>query len=188
VINELKTKFGKWEMPWGEINRFQRITGDIDSKYDDNQPSIPVGFASALWGQIPSYNSRSYRGTNKRYGVSGNSFICAIEFGKKIKAKSLLAGGESGDPASKHFKDQALMYSKGEFKDVLFYKEDVLKHVEKNYHPAINNPLFFFVEHIPDHCLLNILIFSRQFFFLLVFLSNDQPIFSSGAYHKEYNN
>jgi acyl-homoserine-lactone acylase len=136
VINELKTKFGKWEMPWGEVNRFQRITGDIDSKYDDNQPSIPVGFASALWGQIPSYNSRSYRGTNKRYGVSGNSFICAIEFGKKIKAKSLLAGGESGDPASKHFKDQALMYSKGEFKDVLFYKEDVLKHVEKNYHPG----------------------------------------------------
>ena len=28
------------------------------------------------------------------------------------------------------------MYSTGEFKDVLFYKEDVLKHVERKYHPG----------------------------------------------------
>jgi acyl-homoserine lactone acylase PvdQ len=76
------------------------------------------------------------QGTKLRYGNSGNSFICAIEFGKRIKAKSLLAGGESGDPSSKHFTDQAEMYTKGQFKEVLFYKEDVLKHVEKKYHPG----------------------------------------------------
>ena len=136
VIKELKTKFSKWEIPWGDINRYQRVSGDIVQKYSDTEPSIPVGFASASWGQLPSYNSRYYAGTNKRYGVSGNSFICAIEFGKKIKAKSLLAGGESGDPASKHFTDQLEMYTKGKFKDVLFYKEDVLKHVERSYHPG----------------------------------------------------
>ncbi|WP_028666936.1 penicillin acylase family protein [Runella zeae] len=136
TLGELKTRFGKWNMPWGEINRFQRLTGDIQSKYDDNQPSIPVGFASAMWGMLPSYNSRPYAGTQKRYGVSGNSFICAIEFGPRIKAKSLLAGGESGDPASKHFNDQSEMYAKGKFKEVLFYKEDVLKNAERTYHPG----------------------------------------------------
>jgi acyl-homoserine lactone acylase PvdQ len=136
ALSELKTKFGKWLMPWGEINRFQRLNGDVQSKYDDNQPSFPVGYASALWGMLPSYNSRTYPGTNKRYGVSGNSFICAVEFGPRIKAKSLLAGGESGDPASKHFNDQGLMYSQGKFKEVLFYKEDVLKKAEKTYHPG----------------------------------------------------
>lgn len=136
VITELKDKWGKWEMPWGEINRFQRLTGDLVPRYDDSQPSIPVGFASATWGQLPSYNSRYYTGTKKRYGVSGNSFICAVEFGKRIKAKSLLAGGESGDPSSKHFNDQALMYAKGQFKDVLFYKEDVLKDAKRTYHPG----------------------------------------------------
>ena len=72
----------------------------------------------------------------KRYGYNGNSFICAVEFGKKVKAKSLLAGGQSGNPASKHFSDQAEMYTKGIFKDVLFYKEDVLKHVERQYRPG----------------------------------------------------
>jgi acyl-homoserine-lactone acylase len=136
VVRELTKKFGTWKMPWGEINRFQRRTGDIIKPYDDNAPSIPVGFASATWGQLPSYNSRAYPGTKKRYGVSGNSFICAVEFGKRIKAKSLLAGGQSGDPGSKHFFDQGEMYANGVFKDVLFYKEDVLKHVERKYHPG----------------------------------------------------
>lgn len=136
VVNDLKKKFGKWQMPWGEINRYQRISSDIQQKYDDAQPSVPVGFASALWGMLPSYNSRYYPTTQKRYGVSGNSFICAVEFGPKIKAKSLLAGGESGDPSSKHFNDQLEMYTKGKFKDVLFYKEDVLKNAKRTYRPG----------------------------------------------------
>ena len=132
TVNELKSKFGTWQKPWGELNRFQRLTGDFQEKYDDSQASLPVGFASALWGSLPSFNSRYY-GTQKRYGLGGNSFICAVEFGKKIKAKSLLAGGESGNKSSKHFTDQALMYTQGKFKDVLFYKEDVLKNVERRY-------------------------------------------------------
>lgn len=136
VLKDLKTKFGKWEIPWGEINRYQRVSSDIVQKYSDDQPSFPVGFASAAWGMLPSYNSRYYQGTKKRYGVSGNSFVCAVEFGKKIKAKSLLAGGESGDPSSPHFTDQLEMYTKGKFKDVLFYKEDVIKHAERTYHPG----------------------------------------------------
>ncbi len=143
VIDELMIKFGSWKIAWGEINRFQRISSDIENKFDDNMPSIPVGFAASTWGMLPSYVSRAFPGTKKRYGYNGNSFVCAVEFGrkdsfggKKIKARSLLTGGVSGDPNSKHFSDQALMYSKGEFKDVLFYKEDVMKHVEKKYHPG----------------------------------------------------
>ncbi len=136
VTNTLISDFGKYQIPWGEINRFQRISNDIENKFDDAKPSIPVGFASATWGMLPSYSSRTYPGTKKRYGYHGNSFICAVEFGKKVKAKSLLAGGQCGDVNSKHFFDQGLMYSKGQFKDVLFYKEDVLKHVERKYHPG----------------------------------------------------
>lgn len=136
VITELKNNFGEWQIPWGEINRFQRISSDIDNKFDDNKPSIPVGFASSQWGMLPSYISRRFPGTKKRYGEHGNSFICAVEFGKRIKARSLLAGGENGDVNSKHFFDQGLMYSKGQFKDVLFYKEDVMKYAERTYHPG----------------------------------------------------
>lgn len=136
AIKELQTNFGNWRITWGAINRFQRISNDIQYKFDDNQPSFPVAFASSIWGTLPSYKSQAFANTKKRYGVHGNSFICVVEFGKKIKAKSLLAGGESGDPDSKHFFDQGMMYSKGQFKDVLFYKEDVLQHLERKYHPG----------------------------------------------------
>jgi acyl-homoserine-lactone acylase len=59
-----------------------------------------------------------------------------VEFGPTVKAKSLLAGGESGDPKSKHFLDQAEMYAKSQYKDVLFYRADVEQHVERSYHPG----------------------------------------------------
>ena len=136
VVNELKTKFGKWQIPWGEINRFQRPSGAIDLVYNDSLESLPVGYASSLWGCLPSFRGNYQKDTKKRYGSSGNSFVCVVEFGDKIKAKSLLAGGNSGDPLSKHFNDQAEMYRKGQFKDVLFYKEDVLKNAERTYHPG----------------------------------------------------
>ncbi len=136
VINELINKWGKWQVPWGDINRYQRISSDINQQYNDNDVSHPVAFASGLWGMLPSYNSRYYAGTKKRYGVAGNSFICAVEFGKKIKAKSLLAGGNSGNTVSPHFNDQLEMYTRGKFKEVLFYKEDVENHTEKKYHPG----------------------------------------------------
>ncbi|TKC01906.1 penicillin acylase family protein [Pedobacter cryotolerans] len=135
TMADLTKRFGKWQIAWGEINRYQRLTGAMNEKYDDTLPSLPVGFGSALWGQLSSYRSNPFK-TNKRYGFSGNSFVCAVEFGPRIKAKSILAGGNSGDPTSKHFTDQALMYSKGEFKDVLFYKEDVLRNAERSYRPG----------------------------------------------------
>ncbi|MFT3932596.1 MAG: penicillin acylase family protein [Chitinophagaceae bacterium] len=136
VIKDLNSRFGKWQVNWGEINRYQRVSSDIDQQYNDTKPSIPVGFTSSNWGMLASYTARYYPGTKKRYGVNGNSFICAIEFGKKVKAKSLLAGGESGDPSSPHFTDQLEMYAEGKFKDVLFYKDDVKQHAEKTYHPG----------------------------------------------------
>lgn len=136
TLNELTQKFGTWQKPWGEINRYQRITADIADKHDDTQPSIPCGFAASTWGALPSFVSRTYPGTKLRYGYNGNSFICAVEFGKKVTARSLLAGGNSGDIQSKHFGDQAVMYTRGQFKDVLFYKEDVVKHAERTYHPG----------------------------------------------------
>lgn len=136
VLNELKAKFGTWEIPWGEINRFQRTSGDIDLVYSDAKESLPIGNGPALWGSLPAYKSSYQTNTKKRYGFNGNSFVCAVEFGPKIKAKSLLAGGNSGDPKSKHFYDQADRYRKGQFKEVLFYKEEVQKNAERTYHPG----------------------------------------------------
>ena len=136
AVEELTTDFGRWNMGWGEINRYQRLTGKMDEIFDDSKPSLPVAYTSSFWGTLPAYGSRTYPGTKKFYGNVGNSFVAVVEFGKKVKAKSIVTGGESSNPSSPHFTDQAAMYTKGEFKDVLFYKEDVLKGSEKKYHPG----------------------------------------------------
>ncbi len=135
VMKELESDFGTWRVAWGDLNRFQRISNQEVLQMDDTMPSIPVPFTSSAWGQLPSYTSRSIQGTKKWYGVNGNSFIAAVEFGPKIKAYSLLAGGQNGSPSSPHFFDQGKMYAEGQFKEVYFYKSDVLKHAVSSYHP-----------------------------------------------------
>ena len=134
--DRLQSDFGSWKTPWGEINRFQRLSGAVDQQYDDGKPSLPVGFTSANWGSLASFGMTAQQTTKRIYGDRGNSFVAAVEFGPRMRAKSILAGGESGDPASPHFADQAAMYSRGEFKDVLFYKEDIEKQLERKYHPG----------------------------------------------------
>ena len=136
LMQKLTTDFGKWQIPWGELNRMQRISNKIEWEFNDTRASLPMSNASSTWGALPSFNSRYFPGTKKRYGYGGNSFICVVEFGDKVRAKSLLAGGESGNPASKHFFDQSEMYTKGKFKEVHFYREDVLKNAEKTYRPG----------------------------------------------------
>ncbi|MET6989208.1 acylase [Sediminicola arcticus] len=136
VVAQLETDFGSWNTPWGEINRYQRLNGEVLQPFNDTLPSIPIGFASGRWGALAAYGARYANNTKRIYGTRGNSFVAVVEFGDKVKAKSMLAGGQSGDPESPHFNDQAQRYADMEFKEVLFYKEDVLKQAKKTYHPG----------------------------------------------------
>jgi acyl-homoserine-lactone acylase len=134
--DRLAADFGSWKTPWGDINRFQRFTGDIVQPFNDAGPSIPVGFTSSLWGSLASFGARPYPGTKKWYGTSGNSFVAVVEFGEKVHAKAVTAGGESGNSSSPHFNDQAKRYSTGDLRDVYFYRADLKGHTKREYHPG----------------------------------------------------
>jgi acyl-homoserine-lactone acylase len=134
--DKLTADFGNWKTPWGDINRFQRLTGDIVQPFTDAGPSIPVGFTSSRWGSLASFGARAYPGTKKWYGTSGNSFVAVIEFGDSVRAKAVTAGGESGDPKSPHFNDEAKRYSTGDLRDVYFYPSQLKGHTERQYHPG----------------------------------------------------
>ncbi|MEM9338635.1 MAG: acylase [Bacteroidota bacterium] len=136
AIEELEKRFGTWNTEWGEINRLQRISGDIDLKFDDELPSTPVGLTTGRWGALAAFGMRTKQQTNKIYGTRGNSFVAVVSFGEKVKAKSLLAGGQSGDPESSHFDDQVQPYAEVAFKDVAFYREDVEDRAEVTYKPG----------------------------------------------------
>jgi acyl-homoserine-lactone acylase len=135
AVAKLQRDFGRWQTPWGDINRFQRLTDDIVQPVDDAKPSLPVGFASSNWGALASFDTPYPRKTKKIYGSVGNSFVAAVEFGPTVHAKAIMSGGESGNPASPHFTDQAHMFTQGVFRDVLFSREDVMAHAERSYHP-----------------------------------------------------
>jgi acyl-homoserine-lactone acylase len=134
--DRLATDFGSWKTPWGDVNRYQRLTGDIVQPFDDSEPSIPVGFTSARWGSLASFGARSYPETKKWYGTSGNSFVAVVEFGDRVRAKAVTAGGESGNPASRHFNDQAKRYSTGDLREVYFYRSQLQGHTEREYRPG----------------------------------------------------
>lgn len=134
---KLAADFGSWKTPWGEINRFQRLTGDIVQKFDDSAPSTPVGFPSAQWGSLASFGARAYEGTKRWYGTSGNSFVAVVEFGKdSVRARAVTAGGLNSNPTSPHFNDQAKRYATGNLREVYFYKNQLQGHIEREYRPG----------------------------------------------------
>src|SRR5207302_2724359 len=131
---KLTADFGTWRTPWGDINRFQRLTGDIVQPFNDAGSSIPVGFTSSAFGSLASFGARAYPGTKKWYGTSGNSFVAVVEFGDSVRARAVSAGGENGVPESPHFNDEAGRYSTGDLRDVYFYPSQLKGHIERQYH------------------------------------------------------
>jgi acyl-homoserine lactone acylase PvdQ len=136
TIAMLEADFGTWQTPWGEINRFQRLSGAIDAEFDDDKPSLAVPMATSRWGALAAYGARRFAGTKRIYGYRGNSFVAVVEFGKKVRAKSILAGGQSNNPDSPHFFDQAERYVNRDFKEVAYYREDVEQRAVERYSPG----------------------------------------------------
>src|SRR6266511_521152 len=134
--DQLTADFGTWQTPWGEINRFQRLTGDIVQPFSDAGPSIPVPFTASTWGSLAAFGARAYPATKKWYGTSGNSFVAVVEFGDSVRARAVTAGGESGHPESPHFNDEAVRYAAGNLRDVYFYPSQLKGHTEREYHPG----------------------------------------------------
>ncbi|MBS0481604.1 MAG: penicillin acylase family protein [Proteobacteria bacterium] len=129
AMARLTADFGSWQVPWGEINRFQRNDGAITQVFDDARPSTPVPFASAQFGSLAAFGAQRYPGTRRWYGTKGNSFVAAIEFGPRVRARAVTAGGLSSDPASPHFKDQTGRYADGNLRPVYFYPDELAGHI-----------------------------------------------------------
>jgi acyl-homoserine-lactone acylase len=134
--DRLTNDFGTWKTAWGDINRYQRLNGDIVQQFDDSKPSIPVGFTYSRWGSLASFGAKPYPGTKKWYGTGGNSFVAVVEFGDRVRAKAVTAGGESGHPASSHFNDEATRYSTGNLREIYFYRSQLTGHTEREYRPG----------------------------------------------------
>jgi acyl-homoserine-lactone acylase len=136
AVAQLTGDFGRWQVHWGEINRFQRISPSIVPQFSDAAPSIAVPFAAAKYGSLASLEMRVPKTTRHIFGNYGNSFVAVVEFGKRVRAHAVTAGGESGHRDSPHFNDEAQRYASGDLRDVYFYPEQLKGHTERTYHPG----------------------------------------------------
>jgi len=137
AVARLTREFGDWRVPWGEINRFQRLDDAIDApRFDDAGPSVAVPFTSAIWGSLASFGAKPYPGTRRWYGSGGDSFVAVVEFGPRVRAMAVMVGGQSGDVRSKHFTDQIERYASGKLRPVYFYPDQLAGHVERRYRPG----------------------------------------------------
>lgn len=137
VVAKLKADFGTWRVAWGEINRLQRIAPDSHlEEFDDNRLSYAVAGAPNPAGNLFDYQTEAFSGNRRRYGTKGNTFVAVVDFGEKVRARTVLVGGQSSDPASKHFFDQGAIYAKGQLKDIYFYREDVKQQAVHTYKPG----------------------------------------------------
>ena len=128
--------FGTWRVAWGQVNRFQRLTDDLVQPFSDSASSLPVGFTSSQWGSLAAIGGVPRAGIKRRYGENGNSFVAVVAFGDRVRALAVTAGGESGNPRSPHFSDQAARYASGALREVYFYPDQVAAHRERQYAPG----------------------------------------------------
>lgn len=137
AVAALEKKWGTWKVPFGKTNRLQRISWN-ETKFNDDRESLPIAasFGDPLGIIFCMYtNSDTSQKTKSNYGMYGNSYVSVIEFGKNIKANSILVFGESENKSSSHYFDQAPLYAEGKFKEAYFYDADVKNNAERTYHP-----------------------------------------------------
>jgi penicillin amidase len=136
VINTLEKDFGTWKVAWGELTRLQRIDESKGEDFLDSKTSLAVSGVNGNDGAVFTLYAAPMRGQKRRYGVAGGSYISVVEFGPKVRALSVHTFGASADPKSKHFMDQAELYTRGEFKPAWLTLEDIRANLETSYHPG----------------------------------------------------
>lgn len=137
VKSELEAQFGSWRVAWGEINRIQRVPpGNPQEPFSDTRPSLPVAGGPGFVGMIFNFYTRPEKAQKRRYGIAGHSFVSVIEFGPQVRALSIMQFGQSADPRSHHYFDQAELYARQEFKPAWFTLDEIKKNVESISHPG----------------------------------------------------
>ncbi len=136
VLGELERDWGTWRVAWGEVNRLERTHTSGQEPFSDALPSLPVAGGPGALGNIFTFGAPPVQGLKRRYGTSGNTYVSVVEFGPQLRARSIVTFGQSADPRSPHYFDQAPLYARMQFKPAWFTRAEIKAHLERAYHPG----------------------------------------------------
>jgi acyl-homoserine-lactone acylase len=123
AVKEIKEKYGKLNVAWGDVHRLRR--GKID---------VPIG---GLTGDFGAFRVIGYEDEKdgKFIARGGDSYVLAVEFTSPPTAYSIVAYSQSDDPASPHHTDQTVLFAAEKWKRAWFTEEEIAQHLERTYHP-----------------------------------------------------
>ena len=137
VRDGLKRMTGSDRVPLGELQRHQRRSERSGEKFDDARPSLPLPTAAAgTVGSIFTVGVEQPTGAKRRYAAYGMGYVSVMEFGPRVRSMSIIPYGQSGDPASPHYNDQAALFAQGRFKPAWFTMEEIRANLERSYRPG----------------------------------------------------
>jgi penicillin amidase len=135
AVQWLEGKWGSAFVPWGDVNRLQRRHWNQGQPFDDDAPSVGVPGGPGRFGMAFVFHAREAPGTRARWGRHGNSYVSVVEFGERVRARSIVFFGQSGDPESPHHFDQAELYGQARFKEAWFHEDEVWANAERVFRP-----------------------------------------------------
>ena len=124
AVGEVKRRYGAIDVTWGDVHRVRR--GNVD---------VPVG---GCGNDLGCFRIMGFTRANdgKLVANGGDGWVIAVEFGDVPRAYSILAYGQSNQPSSPWYADQAEMFAKGAMKRVAFTAADVDRQTVVKYRPG----------------------------------------------------
>lgn len=134
VLVRLERDHGSTAVELGAVNRLQRRPAG--EPFSDDDPSLSMHGAPGWAESVFSFDAVDAQDSRRRYGTGGTRWIAAVELSPNVRFRSVVPFGQSGNPASAHWFDQAPLYAGGELKPGLFTREEILANAHRTYRPG----------------------------------------------------
>jgi acyl-homoserine-lactone acylase len=131
ALARLEHDRGSTRVAWGDVNRLQRVRVDGAASFNEDHHSLPVPGGPAWAGLV--FNVEATPAGRQRFGTSGHSWVSVVELAPNVRARAVVPFGQSADPASPHFFDQAALYVRGELRPARFERDDVVANARRVY-------------------------------------------------------